>query len=171
MKATIRPSMAASVLKQNREDGRVLAEPNRLEISVLAFDLAQLLKRNPPGHCFEYHGQAQDYVVNVGAGYRVRVQQLVDPFVDRHPRADTEDQDRHHERPEVELDAVTERMKFIGGPGSALHTVKQQSLVAGIDERMNGLTQHRRTASINGGGELGYGDQSIARERSEDDLA
>jgi hypothetical protein len=46
-------------------------------------------------------------------------------------------------------------MKFIGGSGSALHAVKQQPLVAGIDERLNGLAQHCRTAGIGGSNELG----------------
>jgi len=106
----------------------------------------------------------------VGAAHRLRVLQLVDPLIERHPRTDAEDQDRHHERPEVELHAITERVKLIGRPGSPLHAVKQQTLVADIDERMDSLAQHCRTASVGRSNKLGDGDQRVAGERRKDDL-
>ena len=42
----------------------------------------------------------------------MRVLQLVYSFIERNPRTDAEDQDCHHERAEVEFNAIAERMRL-----------------------------------------------------------
>jgi hypothetical protein len=112
------------------------------EITERAFYLAQFLKRDPPGACLKHHSQAQNYVVYVGIGDRMRVLNFIDAFVERDPGTYAEDKDRDDERPEIELNAVTEGVKSVGRPGSAFNAIKQEALVASVNEGMNCLAQH-----------------------------
>ena len=98
--ATTRPSIAAvsskSTVKsvgsfESRTAWMMLAEPaNAVELTV----------GERPRRPFEHHREAEHDEVDDGAGDRVRVQELLDALVDRHPGADGEDQDRHDEGPE-----------------------------------------------------------------------
>ena len=61
-------------------------------------------------------------------------------------------------------------MVLVGRLERLLEAMQQQTLVPGIDERVNGLRQHRRRPGIDRGGELGHGNQTIARQCRVDHL-
>jgi hypothetical protein len=88
----------------------------------------------------------------------------LDALVKGDTGADGEDQDRHHEGPEIHLLAVAEGMSLVGRPAGALQPIEQEGLVPGIDERVYALAQHGRASGIGGRGELGHGDGEIADE-------
>jgi hypothetical protein len=88
-------------------------------------------------------------------------------FVHRHAAADGEDHDRDDQRPEIQLLAVAERVCGIRRPAALPHTEEQQTLIAGIDQRMDALRQHRRAPADRRGNELAGGDCEVAGEGRE----
>src|SRR3546814_3475339 len=50
-------------------------------------------------------------VIDVGVLQRMRSEELLKAFIEGHPRADGEDENRHDECPEIKLHPVAERMR------------------------------------------------------------
>lgn len=96
---------------------------------------------------------------------------MLPPFVDRHARADREDQDRDDERPEIQLAPIAEGVGGIGRALGALLSVQQQDLIAAVDQRMDPLRQHGGRTGDAGRDELGDRDAQIGGKRAiQDDI-
>jgi hypothetical protein len=92
-------------------------------------------------------------------------------FIERQPkkktiRATMKDQ-KDDERPEISLHAVAERMSRIRRTSAALLPDQKQDLVAGIDQRLDRLGQHRGRGN-SGGDEFREPESKVARERDND---
>jgi hypothetical protein len=87
---------------------------------------------------------------------------------DGHPGADREQADRREHRPHVDLAAVAERVRPVGGPVRAPLRDEQEHLVAGVRPGVRGLRQHGGGAGQHGGDGLGRRDQAVGREGDDD---
>ena len=81
-----------------------------------------------------------------------------------------EQHDRDDERPEIDFAGIAERMLRVGRPAGPLHPDQQQTLIAGVDQAVDRLGEHRRRPGEQPGGKLRRGDAEIGGERREDDL-
>src|SRR5690349_6687606 len=135
-----------AVFKKHHEIGRVLARLDRRKNGSVTARALERRPAEPPAYPLEQCGNAIDDEVHDMVGHRLRMPDVVDPFVDRHARTEGEDEERHHEGPEIKLPAVTPRMKAIGRLGRAALAIEQQDLVAAVDDRVNGFAQHRRAS-------------------------
>ena len=160
-----------AVLEQDCEHRGVLAALYRLEVAQCPLGLAKFVKGHPPGRSLEQYGEAQYGVVHQGFLQRVGMLQLADSFINGQARPQGEDQDSHHESPEIEFHAVTERVARVRRLLGALHAVQHEDLVAGVHHRMDGLAEHGGTAGDACGDELGNRDQAVAGHGGEDDFA
>ena len=160
-----------AVLEQDSEHSGVLAALYRLEVAQRPLGLAKFAQGHPPGRSLEQYGEAQYGVVHQGFLERVRMLQFAGAFIDGQARSQGEDQDGHHEGPEIEFHAVTERVARVRRLAGALHAVQHEALVAGIHHRMDGLAEHGGTAGDACGDELGNCDQAVAGQGSKDDFA
>jgi hypothetical protein len=79
---------------------------------------------------------------------------VLPPFVDRHAGTDREDQDRDHERPEIQFATIAERMRCVGG---SLGTM------LAVDHGVNPLGQHRRRSGECGSDELRHANPQVRR--------
>ena len=156
------------ILEQHREDGRVLAAPGRGKPAPPALGSAKLTKGDDPGADLEQHRDAKHDVIDIHMLDPVRVAQLVQALDERDHRAKAEDHHGDDKRPEIQLEAVAERMLRVGRAPRPTQSVKQQQLVSGIDGRVNGFAQHCRAAGHPGSDILRDGDRQIARQRGED---
>src|SRR5258705_8991627 len=95
---------------------------------------------------------------------RQRIEDVVDALVERDAGAQREHLQRGDEAPEIELAAVAERMAVVGRERGAMYAVEQHPLIAGVDQRMDGLAQHRGASRPPGGAELDQRDQEVADE-------
>src|SRR5712671_4941699 len=100
---------------------------------------------------------------------RARIKDVVDALVERDAGAQGEHLQRGDEAPEIELAAMAERVAFVGRKRGAMDAVEQHPLVAGIDQRMDGLAQHRGASRPPGGAKLYERDQEVADESGVDD--
>ena len=91
-----------------------------------------------------------------------RLQHMGDALVDRHATAEAEDEHGHHQRVEVDLFAVAERVPVVRGLFALLQAHEQQAAVARVDQRVDALGQHRRRAADPRRDELGDGDGEVA---------
>jgi hypothetical protein len=92
----------------------------------------------------------------------------VDALVDREQRADGEQDQRDDEGVEVALGAEAELMLLgllAAGPRPA---EQQQGLVPGVGYRVRGLSQQRRRAGDDEGGELDRRDAQVGGQRGQD---
>src|SRR5262249_14484878 len=135
-----------AVLEEHHEGRRILASTNGLEKSEIASSGTKLAQRNQPRSALEQEGQSQYHVVDTRIIDGLRVSNVDDPLIHGHTRCHSEDQQRDDEAPEIEFATMPERMLKIGMPSGPTHPVEKQNLVAGIDERMHGLTPHRRAS-------------------------
>ena len=87
---------------------------------------------------------------------------MVEALVQGNTGAQHEHLQRDDEAPEVELAAIAERVAFVGGQHRAVNAIEQHALVAGVDQRMHRLAQHRGASGPPGGGKLDERDQEIA---------
>jgi hypothetical protein len=71
------------------------------------------------------------------------------------------------ERPEISLHAVAERMSRIRRTSAALLPDQKQDLIAGIDQRLDRLGEHRGRGN-SGGDEFRERESKVARERDND---
>jgi hypothetical protein len=85
-----------------------------------------------------------------------------DAFVQRYAGAEGKDQDRNDKAPEVKLAAVTQGMVVIGRPRGAVLSIQKQHLIGGVDDRMDALAEHGRTAGPCRGDQLGGRNGEIA---------
>ena len=97
------------------------------------------------------------------------MQDLLDALVDAEAAAEGEDAQRHHERPEVGLGPVAERVVVVGRARRAAHADEQEDLVGGVGQRVARLGQHRARAREAGGDELEDGDGEVDEQRGDDD--
>ncbi len=111
----------------------------------------------------------QNSVVPVGVGDRMRVQEVGDPLVDRHPAASGEDEDGDDQAPEVQVLAVAEGVVGIRRPAAQAMTEQEQPAVAGIDQRVNRLGEHRGAAGEERRGELRARDRQVAGDSGQHD--
>ena len=91
-----------------------------------------------------------------------------DALVDGHPAADAEDAHGDDQAPEVDLHAVSERVVVVGRSGAPVEAVVEQPAVAGVDERVDALADHRRAAGHGAGDELDRRDRDVADDRGDD---
>ena len=75
-----------------------------------------------------------------------------------------------NDQTEVDLLAVPERVTLIGGDFGFLQPIQQQDLVAGIDDRVDPLRQHRRAIGEHRGDKLRDRDQGVADQGGVDDF-
>ncbi len=90
----------------------------------------------------------------------VRGDQLLDPLVHGEQATEGEQHERDDERPEVALGAEAERVLLRGCLPGTLAAEEQQTLVAGVGDRVDRLGQHRRRA-----GDAGMRRTSRSRRR------
>ena len=95
----------------------------------------------------------------------VGVADLRDALVDREHAAQAEQDEGHHERPEVAFASVAERV--LGGrcPAGALLPQQEERLVAGVGHGVHGLGQHRRRAREQEPPRTGDGDAQVGEQR------
>ena len=96
-----------------------------------------------PRCTFEQEGDREYDIVYRGIAKRSRSADMDPTLVDRHARARREDEDRHHECPEIEFAAVAEGMAGIGRAARPALAIEQQHLIAAVDERVNAFGGHR----------------------------
>ncbi len=136
-----------------------------MEVVEIALGLAEFLQRDPPRRAFEDHGHCYHHVVDGRIGDRILFENLLDALVERHAGAEREHQQSDNEAPEIKFTTEAQRMAFIGRAAGTAMAVQQQALIAGVDQRMDALAQHHRTAGPERRGELGDGDQEVAGQR------
>ena len=73
--------------------------------------------------------------------------------------------ERDHERPEVLLAAVAERVQVAGVAPCEPAAEQEQNLVAGVSHRVDALGEHRRRPGEAFGHELHDGDPEVGEER------
>src|SRR6185312_1427770 len=105
-----------------------------LVVAERPFGGAELPPRDHPGGALEEEGQPQHDVADHGIGNGLGTEDVKNSLVRRHARAEREDQQRDDEAPEVELSAVAERVLGIGTPAGPMKPIKQEDLVAAVDE-------------------------------------
>ena len=93
---------------------------------------------------------------------------LSDPLDDGEGRSQGEQDDGHHEAPEVALPAEAERVRLGGGVLGPAIPQQQQELVAGVGQRVHALGQHRRRTGEGEAHELGHGDAQVGQQGDED---
>ena len=76
--------------------------------------------------------------------HRVGMQDVLDAFIKGNAGANREHQQRDDEAPEIQFAAVAERMAGVWRLFRLPHAVQQQTLIAGIDHRVDGFAEHRR---------------------------
>jgi hypothetical protein len=135
--------------------------PQALARSTMAVDF---LLGHAPAPPLEDGGNGQHDVVPGRIGQRRRVHQAEDAFIDGDSAADGEDRQRHDQRPDIGGLAVAEGMPFVHGALAAPHADEQQEIVAGVDERMDALGQHRGTAGHRRDQELGHCNGDVSRD-------
>ena len=88
----------------------------------------------------------------------------VETLVERDTGAEREDQDRHHERPEVDLLAVAEGMSGIRRGLGLLDPEEQKPLVTSVHQRVDAFGHHRGRSGDAGGHKFRNRNQGIADE-------
>jgi hypothetical protein len=129
-----------------------------------------LLDGGPEREELDEDGDAQDGEGHAGALDLMGVAQLLDALVQGEQPTEGEEDQGHHERPEVAFAAEPEGMVGRGrlaGPGSAQ---EQQALVPGVGDGVDGLGQHGGRAGDEEPDELGHRDGRVGQERGEDGL-
>src|SRR3569623_1925624 len=149
-------------------DQQALARVYRLQYAAAAFDLAKGLPAEIPRGRFEHQGHREHAVIPCRILDRLGVLQMGAAFIDRHAAAQREDADGDDERPEIKLSAVAERVLRIRRSRGAMQPQPHQQTVAGVDERMDALGQHRRAAGDEGGDKFANGDADIADDGRHD---
>src|SRR5438270_7999153 len=100
-----------------------------------------------------------------------RVPDVVDPLDARGDTAETEEQQGNDEAPEIELSSISERVLGVRTTSGAPHSVQQQCFIAGINETVDRLRQHRRRAGRQSSRQLRDRDEQVAYDRSPDGRA
>src|SRR3569623_710816 len=156
------------VLEQHGDARGILARVYRLQYAAAAYDLAEGLPAEIPRGRFEHQGHREHAVLPCRILARLGVLQMGAAFIDRHAAAQREDADGDDERPEIQLSAVAERVLRIRRSRGAMQPQPHQQTVAGVDERMDALGQHRRAAGDEGGDKFANGDADIADDGRHD---
>jgi hypothetical protein len=144
---------------------------DRLPPAHVALRLRELPHRDRPAAALERERDREDDVVDGRAGKWFGLLDMPPALEDRHARADREDQDRDDERPEIQLAAIAERVRLVGGALGLFLPVEQQHLVAAVDHRVEAFGQHRRRSGHPGGDEFRHADPEIGGEGAvEDDV-
>jgi hypothetical protein len=100
----------------------------------------------------------------------MRVEELMDPLVDRHPGAHGEDRDGDDESPEVHLLAVSEGELGVGWPPRGAQAVEQENLVSRVDHGVDSLGEHGGASADGGRDELRGRDQRVPDQRCVDNF-
>ena len=158
------------ILEEHDEKRRVLGLANGLKVWLESPVLVELFPGQKPRASLEEHGQTEDDVVDVRALDRFGMEHVSHALVNGNSGTDGEDQDRHHEAPEVELLAVAERELGVGRFLRSLQSVQEQDLITGVDHRVDPLGEHGRAPRHRGGRELGDRNQAVADQCSNDDF-
>ena len=157
------------VLEQNREGGGIFAAVNRPEQGRLPPVFPELTESDKPGATLEQHTEPEHGIINVSVLDRVRRLNPVQPLQNGEAGAKTEDQDRDNEGPEVELQAMPERVLSCGGLSGAPESVEEEQLVARVHGRMDRLAHHGGATGEPGRREFCRRDCRIAGECCVDD--
>jgi hypothetical protein len=120
---------------------------------------------------FQDDGDGQDAHGHAHRLDVVLVAQLLVALEQGEHRAQDEQHQGHHERPEVALAAVAERMDLGGPLAGPSGAQQQQPLVGAVGHRVHRLGQHGRGAGDQEPDELGHGDAGVGQERGDDGLA
>src|SRR5260370_386231 len=135
------PQQSRRVLEQDREGRRVFTGPDGLEDSLAAHLCAKGLECEIRRSAFKDEGHAQHHIIP-GRIVQVRITKMSYAFINRHAAAERENQNRHHQRPEVELFAVSEWMLGVRRFLTLAKAKEEQPVVSGVDQRMNPLGKH-----------------------------
>jgi hypothetical protein len=92
---------------------------------------------------------------------RLGMENMQQAFIGRYATADREDDDSDDQRPEVKLFAVAEWMLFVGRFFTFRNTEQKQAAIAGVDQRVNALGNHRRASRDRRCGKFGRSDGEI----------
>ena len=145
--ATARPEQRRRVLEEDGEQARVLAVVDGGDgARAPRLRPAERAPGDAEGEALEDRGEGEHDVVDGRALERRRVLDVGDALVDGHAAADAEDAHGDDEAPEVDLHAVAERVVLVGGPGAPVEAVEEQAAVAGVDDGVDALADHRRAA-------------------------
>ena len=98
----------------------------------------------------------------------VRVADLFDPIEQGERRPEGEQDQGHHEGPEVPLPAVAERVLRGRWPFRGPVAPEEQGLIGGVGDRVDGLGEHRGRARDREPDELCDGDSQVGEERRDD---
>ena len=137
------PGKRRAILEQDNEGCGILRLPDRLPPAASAAPGIESPHGQRPRCPFEQEGDREYDIVYRGIAKRSRSADMDPTLVDRHARARREDEDRHHERPEIEFAAVAEGMASIGRAARPALAIEQQHLIAAVDERVNAFGRHR----------------------------
>ena len=109
------PEQCRNILQQHDRQLRRLGVPDELEPAVVAAHAIGLAHGGAQRERLEHHRHdAAPAIGSHGVFQRVRMRELVDALVDREHPADAEQDDGDHERVDVPLAAVAERMLRVG---------------------------------------------------------
>ena len=134
-------------------------------------DLGEFLEGEKPGGSFEKEGERQDQIVDLDVFHGFGMLDVPDALVNGYPGADTENQDGHHEGPEIDFLPVTEWVLGVGQAPGTVQAHQEKDLVACIHDRVDALGEHGTAAGERRGAQLGHRDQGIAGHGGENDLA
>ena len=159
------------VLKEDGEDGGVLALVDGVEDGRVVGFGAELADADEEGVALEEEGDAED---GEGPGGVLRcggMADVADAFGDGDAAAEDEDEQSDDERPEVELFAVAEGVGFVGGLAALLLAEEKKGTVAAVDDGVDGFRQHGGGAGEEEADDLGDGDADVGGDGDEDGFA
>ena len=153
-----------AVLQKHDEGRRVLAAYERVPETGFPLDLAEIAEGDKPARPFEHKGEAEHDVVDRRIGAGIGRDHMLDALIEGEPGAERKDQHGDDEAPEIQFAPMAEGMLAVRRLLRPVLAVKQEQFVAGVDEGMEALAEHRRAAGKQRGGEFGDGDEEIADE-------
>jgi hypothetical protein len=83
-----------------------------------------------------------------------------------HAAPKSEKKHGHHQAPEVDLLAVSERMQVASGFSASVYPQQEQKLIACVHYGMNAFGDHGRAACHQGGRELACGNHKVCHQSS-----
>ena len=99
---------------------------------------------------------------------RRRIEELIDPRLQREQGAGDEHADRCDEGPEVCVTTVAERVSLVGGPIASPLRHEEQYLVADVGEGLRRLGRHRGRSRDDRRGRLRPGGGEVGHQRDDD---
>ena len=164
------------VFREDDGNRRVLRVHQRLDNRATRAEVLELGRGDAEGESLEDERDAEHDVAGDGRLLRVRhadvsfeLNQRLHAFGEREETADEEDEDADHERPEVALDRVPERVEQRRRLRRATQPTSRSTWFAVSATLVDGLGERREATRQERGDELRHRDEAVAGERRQHD--